>query len=519
MSVDRNPDVLTVDIPVTEVTLLEDRAQVVREGTVDLSEGFVRLAIAEVSPLAVDRTLTARLVDCKTAVVLDARIRRERRILDKDRPQDVRELEAELRHAEAGLAVMNTRSVTKEARARDLATLKGQYLAEVAEEAAWAKGDSARWHQAMVSLGKEEDGVTKELSQLAQDMERAGDDISRLKSRIAAARSSNADMGASLRVDVESETAGSAHLYVTYTVPCACWRPWHSAELSDHHVRLTSGACVWQNTGEVWRAVKLHFSTERTTEATEPPQLDEDVVRVMERRDTVVAQARDQAIQDTGLGAGETALPKVFGIEDGGDVRLLHAPETTTILSDGRPTRIQLSFFEGEAHLETVVFGECAEAAVIKTTFINTSDGPLLPGPVELIRGGGPAGRTRMAFISPGERVALGWGADPAIRVTRTARVNQEKHKMLSNWVRNRHEVSLALSNLSGSPRTVHVKERIPISEIEKVEIAFDPKETTGRTKPDADGFLTWILQLAPYGHDTVNLAYVLARHSDVVGV
>jgi len=50
-----------LDAPVTEVTVLEDRAQVVREGRADLPAGRVRVRVAGVSPVLADKTLALSL--------------------------------------------------------------------------------------------------------------------------------------------------------------------------------------------------------------------------------------------------------------------------------------------------------------------------------------------------------------------------------------------------------------------------------------------------------------------------
>ena len=53
--------VLQAAVPVTEVTLLEDRALVVRRGIVELPPGRSRLRITPVAPVLVDKTLSAEL--------------------------------------------------------------------------------------------------------------------------------------------------------------------------------------------------------------------------------------------------------------------------------------------------------------------------------------------------------------------------------------------------------------------------------------------------------------------------
>ena len=48
--------------PVVEVTVLEDRAHVVRRGQLELGAGVTRLKIAGVAPVLADKTLCAAIV-------------------------------------------------------------------------------------------------------------------------------------------------------------------------------------------------------------------------------------------------------------------------------------------------------------------------------------------------------------------------------------------------------------------------------------------------------------------------
>jgi hypothetical protein len=65
----------------------------------------------------------------------------------------------------------------------------------------------------------------------------------------------------------------------------------------------------------------------------------------------------------------------------------------------------------------------------------------------------------------------------------------------------------------------VKVSERVPVSEIDKVKIEVDAKEVTGGKSPDDDGFISWDVDLGPYGHETLELRYRLRKHEDVRGI
>src|SRR5262245_26298473 len=93
---------LQAEVPVTEVTLLEDRALVVRRGIVELPPGRSRLRITPVAPVLVDKTLAAELSipeggggelhdDLR---VRSISVKRWRITKEADRPTDLAELRA-----------------------------------------------------------------------------------------------------------------------------------------------------------------------------------------------------------------------------------------------------------------------------------------------------------------------------------------------------------------------------------------------------------------------------------------
>jgi hypothetical protein len=98
-----------------------------------------------------------------------------------------------------------------------------------------------------------------------------------------------------------------------------------------------------------------------------------------------------------------------------------------------------------------------------------------------------------------------------------------------------RVRVAVRLSNLGDRPRTVEVTERIPVSEIDKVEIqlseptAWQLEDDDGKRSDDVpvvtarqvddDGMVTWSVELPPRGRRAVALEYRIRAHTSVHGV
>jgi uncharacterized protein (TIGR02231 family) len=286
-------------------------------------------------------------------------------------------------------------------------------------------------------------------------------------------------------------------------------------------MELVTDACVWQNTGEDWNDVQLILSTERASLGTTPPDLHSDILRVKRKSDAVVVESREQEIQTTGLGTGEdvTVAPELPGIDDGGVVLNLRAARSSSVPADGKPYRVELCRFTSDAEVELVSMPELVPCVFFKSIQRNAGKGPILAGPVDLIRHSGLVGRTQVMFIAAGERFELGWGPEPDLRVKRDTEVTEEKSRLLSAWVERTHEIEVRLSNLGGREHKVKITERIPVSEIDKVKIELDGNETTDGQQPDENGLVTWQVTLPAGGHQRIALAYTLKKHEDVLGI
>ena len=75
------------------------------------------------------------------------------------------------------------------------------------------------------------------------------------------------------------------------------------------------------------------------------------------------------------------------------------------------------------------------------------------------------------------------------------------------------------LSNLGDAPASFTLEERIPVSEIEQVQIEIEAKETKPPALPNDQGILSWKIELPAHGTQEVKLVYRITASSDVKGL
>lgn len=521
---------LVAEVPVVEVTLLEDRALVVRRGVLELPPGRSRLRIDKVAPVLVDKTLSAAL----TAVgelpdelrVRSASVTRRRITRDVDRPSNIAELRERRRAKQTELEQLEQRRARAQNDHASLNQLLDLTITEITEDVSWAAQDRRRWAEQIDQLEAAQLELTLALRRMGHEHETLSREIKDLETLESASSSLATHVEAQLELELinPEPIARRVELSIDYLVPGALWRPWHTARLIESEAKLafTCEGAVWQNTGEDWRDVQLIFSTERPSLGVTPPTLATDYLRMRKKGPAVEVEARDQTIHTAGLGAGEGGKKKVAnnelpGIDDGGEALGLRGRVKATVPSDGRPYRVPIFQFETPAETALICMPERVEAVMLRSRQVNAAEHPLLAGPVDLIRNSGMVGRTSILFIAPGERFELGWGPDPALRVSRTVEALEHERKMMSSWTRKPRRVRVLLSNLAPTPATIEVTERMAVSEVAKVEVELI--EATHRETADDDGFVTWTAELKGFGHEQLELTWVLVVHDDVVGL
>ncbi|NUO52420.1 MAG: mucoidy inhibitor MuiA family protein [Polyangiaceae bacterium] len=501
-------------LAVSSVVVLEDRAQVVRKGAVDLKAGRTRIVVEGVAPVAVDKSLSVSSA-LAGVVVTDARIVRTP-VFER-----AEALDDEIRRARAAVEDFEGKVRRLHREAYDTDRLLVSFLDEIAEDAAWARPMTER-RSAYEELLRRSRALAEKVAEVATKLDDERRALERKVERRRALERPDVAVKARLEIDVEASKPGKADISAAYLVPNACWRPRHRVTLTEAppSVSVETEGVVWQNTGEDWSKVKLALSTERASLGVMVPRLETDRLST-QKKGALVIESRNEEIAEAGLGAGAVEVRKTTempGIDDGGEAQHLTAEGSPDIPSDGRPHAVMLASFQAPAEVELVTMPELLAAALTKTTFVNKGDRPLLAGPVDLVRRGGAAGRTKIGFIGAGEKVAIGWGPEQGISVHREIEALKDETSFLGSWYTSAHDVRVRIANLGREPRTVVLKERVPVSEIEKVKIEVVGKETTGNNTPDKNGILTWKVELGGYAHKTVSVRVVQKKHADVVG-
>ncbi|EFL43235.1 LOW QUALITY PROTEIN: conserved hypothetical protein, partial [Streptomyces griseoflavus Tu4000] len=382
----------TLPLPVTAVTCTEDRAHVERAAVLELRAGTQRLRLGPVSALAVDRTLHAELTAGHPAAVLDVRIVREWRPRGPRPGDDDSALRRRATALEEERTALEQRRDRLHVRRDLLGRLAADLLREIGEGAGFGEAESDRWTRELDRVDAERDTHAERLRAVEAALAAVTAELSETRRALELSETEPAELVGHIDLTVRAEADGPAELRLSHLTPCALWRPAYRATLDGDSLTLDTEAVVWQRTGEDWTNVRLTLSTARSARATEPPRLGEDRLTLQDRspaeRRAVHVDLREEETADLGP-LPALGLP---GVDDGGEVRVLHSPAPVSVPADGRAHRVPLSSFTASARSEYACSPELSPLVAQVVRFDNRSGHALLAGPVDLFVAAGSPG-------------------------------------------------------------------------------------------------------------------------------
>jgi len=497
---------------VARVVLYPDRAQVTREATIPCGDR-VLVPFGGLPPAADAASLRAQ----SSSGHVDG-LRSEVRVRSEAYNQKVEELDDKIHQIERQLAALRDQRTRQESTSRVASQLDEVTATLVGRELLDAQ-NSKSWAAALDSMQQARLQGVSEQVELAARQRELGQKLEELRRQRQQTQDSAARRELLAEVLVSCPAGQSATVELSYMVGGARWAPAYEARLgdTDTEVALLSYATVTQASGEDWRGTRITLSTAIPRQNATPPELSPLRVYAEAREPPRRVLVSRQELQEHATTPGSGGLPATGNT--GGRPQVVGQglsaqfvlPTPADVPGDGTPARLLIAESRLRAQLKYRTVPKLLPYVFRVADLTNTAGFPLLAGPVDTFRKGQFFARYELARVAAGERFLLSFGITDGLKVKRLVVEEIARDRgFLGSTRRHRYSYRYEVQNYLGRTEELELAEHIPVSELDEVKVALDPKTTPGYDLAAADGIVTWKVPLRVGEKKVLDLAYYI---------
>lgn len=349
----------------------------------------------------------------------------------------------------------------------------------------------------------------REAQRAAKEVE---EELAKAEQALKALSTGGADR-AYLSIDVSSDGGAAGTMVLTYAVTEASWTPTYDVRLTTQgaaSLTMENGAYVEQYTGEDWADVALTLSTVRPSGRGEPGEVWPWLRRFMDPLRPEPMQLTRNATKMADAAAPAPMAEAVVAEADFNGLSVSYSyPEAVSIANGADALKIALGTLEFTPEVFARAVPLTDATAFLTAEFDNNSG--------ELILGGGSAqfyldgtfvGQRYLDLIANGDKAELSFGPIEGLRLERVVKDRVEGDRgVLSRSNEQTEEVAITLRNLTARAWDVRLRDRVPYSEQEDLEISWDAQPVPTETNvDDRRGVLEWQFEMRPASEQVIDL-------------
>lgn len=521
---------------ITAVTVYADRAIVTRAAALNLAAtGVVEVTFEKLPANLLDQSLQVSGRGAAQVTILDVTARAA--YVDFTPNERVKAIEDELRALGKQRRVLDDRGAVLKLQESSLGKLEAATTTPPNKDTAprLTIEESTKF---LTFLEEQRGKFLAERQSLDTQLEDLAAKVEAAQRKLNELRGAGGRATKTVTVRLDAATIGQFDLALSYTVPGASWTPSYDARVNSNEksIALAYYGLVRQNTGEDWKNVALTLSTARPSMGGAAPEVRPWTVDVFDPRVVPVAMpvaSREmrtrtaaapaatggmlmQAMADAPAELAKDASFAAARIDQAATSASFKISAPSTVPSDNSPQKIPVTTAALAANPEYLTSPKLQPAAFLTAKVVNTSEFPLLAGPLNAFLDGTFVATSALRTVMPEEKFDLALGADEGISV-KHKRVKRfaEDTGLTNSGKRVTYEYLLTIQNNKQIAARVIVTDQIPVSRHEKIvvkQLAPEVKEM----KPTAEGALKWTLDLKPAEKRELTVKFSIDYPNDV---
>jgi uncharacterized protein (TIGR02231 family) len=498
---------MSLDAPITGVTVFRDGARVQRSGAVSMAPGRQAVVVGGL-PAGLDPASVRVGARGPGLTLLNVEVHRGYRT-DPLREETAR-LRAEAERCRDAVRALDDEDAAVQARLDFLGHLSGAAATALARAVGFGRASHDDLAQMAGHLSADTGDALGRRRDIAVRSRAARRELEAAERRLDEAEQRAGQPAAYTDVSaiLEAGAEAQAEVELSYHVPGASWRPLYDLTLDGEQLAVSYLAEVTQQTGEDWPAVELVLATTRRGRYQGLPELDPWYIGKTPARPPSMPRMTHRAMAFTArspVGAAAQADAQadqpeaaVLMAEPGDAVGaglVYRVQRPLAVPADGGPHKTSIGRFGLDAALDHLAVPSLAAEAYLRATVTNTSPLLLLPGPARVFHGPQFVGETSLPTVAAGEEFELQLGVDDQIRVERKLRRRGTGKAVIGGTRTIDIGYEITVENHRTGKTRVSVHDRIPVSTDADIKVRL--RETNPAPAKQTDlGELTWELAL-----------------------
>nr|WP_321242590.1 DUF4139 domain-containing protein [uncultured Tolumonas sp.] len=508
-----------VESQIAAVTVYPSSATVTRTFTVELPAGPQTVLVAGLPSTLDENSLRISGSGDKGSSVASVELKNEvRSELVLPRAKELQDkLTAQLDQfalLQADELALNTQQTYLQKLAEQGGTPKTEKTVESNSVAQWRAG----WQTlgaGMKEIGAAKVALAREIRALKQQIEVTQRELEQLNNR---------QQDNKIAVVHLQSAGGKLAMKLSYQLNQASWYPVYDANLDTQQSKLavTQAAYVQQNSGENWDNVALTLSTLQPSAAVEPPALSSwwiDYQRPVPRNSLMksAGAVADAAMPEMMVAAAPVAEQRATVIDSGYHVSY-QIPGKINVNSSEEKQRVVLQQQQWPVSLNLQAVPRLDPHAYLYAKVENPSSTPLLPGEWLLQRDGVRVGRVDQPLLAPKDQIAMGFGADDAVKLEwQTLKNEAGESGVLNKQQTLQRHYQLKVTNGHPKPMSLTVLDSWPVAKQQDIKVStldgtVAPKEQNVNQQV---GVQRWELPLPAGKTTTLDTGYQVTYPQD----
>ena len=525
-------------LPIGEVTVFQDRAEVVRRGQLELKPGTQEVVIDDLPAALIEGSVRADASATVPVRLLSTDVRTV--FLDQTQNPEILALRQGLEALEEEARERTRRRDSVSLRRTFLGALAAAGGRSVARAVARGAADVQAGSAISAFLAEQSEALDRETAQLETRDRAAAREREAIEKRLAALAEAGATNRRQVAVGLEAGEAGRLELEVRYQVHGCRWVPVYDLRMvsadGNTQLAMTYLAEVTQRSGEEWEGTALALSTARALGGTVVPELAPWVLQPWEppprpgltAAGTPVAPAamrREQTLEPAPAFAAarlaaaapamESAETASAAVEAQGPTAIFRVTGRSSVPSDGSPHKVLIGEFPLEHRIDYITAPKLAAEAYRRATITNSSPVVLLPGRAQIFADSRMIGATRIPLVPPRGELELSLGVDDRVKVKREMVGGGAEKKLLQDRRVLSHAFRIEVSNLTGRRQRVVVRDQLPISRDDRIRVR-DARLVPAPTEQDRMGRLEWALDIEDGAKREISIGYTIEHPRDL---